>query len=142
MVNSDNGSDNFTSLADQFSLDSYTKSNKGDVGWHPQDVLAALLGSSVPGDYAFGSEVGVLSQPRYDADINKEVGYWLMKVVEKERDAEDAQVQAILLGSEQEAQSVKARLEAGEDLATLAKDLSQYAKSRDNGGELGMVSQR
>ena len=132
-------SENFTALAEEFSLDSYTKSNKGDIGWHPQDILADLLGSSVPGDYAFGSEVGVLSQPRYDGDIIKSVGYWLVKVLEKEEGATEAQVQAILLGSQPEAADVKARLEAGEDFATLAKELSQHEGSKGNGGELGMV---
>jgi len=134
-----NSSENFTALAEEFSLDYYTKNNKGDLGWHPESILAELLGSSVPGEYAFGSEVGVLSQPRYDGEIYKGVGYWLVMVLEREEET-DAQVQAILLGSEEEAQGVRARLEAGEDLATLAEELSQYEESRKQGGELGVVS--
>ena len=132
-------SENFTALAEEFSLDYYTKNNKGDLGWHPESILAELLGSSVPGEYAFGSEVGVLSQPRYDGEIYKGVGYWLVMVLEREEET-DAQVQAILLGSEEEAQGVRARLEAGEDLATLAEELSQNEESRKQGGELGVVS--
>jgi parvulin-like peptidyl-prolyl isomerase len=133
-------SENFTALAEEYSLDSYSKTHEGDIGWHPESILAELLGSSVPGEYAFGSEVGTLSQPRYDGEKSKGVGYWLIKVVEME-DETDAQVQAILLGSEEEAQDVRARLEAGEDFATLAKELSQEPKSKENGGDLGLVSQ-
>ena len=95
--------------------------------------LTELLGSSVPGEYAFGSEVGTLSQPRYDQEKSKQVGYWLIKVLEKQ-EGTDAQVQAMLLGSEQEAQEVRARLEAGADLATLAKELSQNEKSKKTEG--------
>ncbi len=133
-------SENFTALAEEFSLDYYTKNNTGDVGWHPEGILAALLGSSVPGEYAFSSEVGVLSQPRYDEGKSKEVGYWLIRVQEREYE-DEAQVQAILLGSEEEAQDVRARLEAGEDLATLAEELSQFEESRKQKGELGLVGQ-
>ncbi|OGO23483.1 MAG: hypothetical protein A2144_00195 [Chloroflexi bacterium RBG_16_50_9] len=132
-------SENFTALAGEFSLDDFSRSSQGDIGWHPQRVINDLLGSTVPGDYAFGSEVGVLSQPRYDEVKTKKVGYWLIRVMEKE-DETDALVQAILLGSEEEAQNVKARLDAGEDFATLAKELSQYPRSRDSGGDLGNVS--
>ena len=133
-------SENFTSLAEEFSLDYYSKDNKGDLGWHPESILAEALGSSVPGEYAFGSEIGVLSQPRYDEEISKGVGYWLIKVLEGGEGGEDAQVQAILLGSEEEALDVRARLEAGEDLATLAEEFSQFEESRKQGGELGVVS--
>jgi len=132
-------SENFTALAEEFSLDYYTKNSKGDLGWHQESILAELLGSSVPGEYAFGSEAGVLSQPRYDEEKSKKVGYWLVRVLDKEYE-EEAQVQAILLGSEEEALEVRARLEAGEDLATLAEELSQNEESRKQGGELGIVS--
>lgn len=134
------GSDNFTALAEEFSLDAYSKSNQGDLGWHPESILAVALGSSVPGEYAFGSEGGVLSQPRYDEGVSKGVGYWLIRVLAKEYE-EEAQVQAVLLGSEDEASDVRARLEAGEDLAALAAALSQYDESRKQGGALGLVGQ-
>jgi parvulin-like peptidyl-prolyl isomerase len=141
LVNSNNISDNFTAQAAALSLDSYSKDNKGDIGWHPQEILTALLDSSVPGDYAFGSEVGVLSQPRLDADKMKQVGYWLVRVVSRQESDMDAQVEAILLGSQQEALDVKARIEAGEDFASLAKQFSQLSGAQDNGGELGLMSQ-
>ncbi len=135
-------SENFTALAEEFSLDYYSKNSKGDLGWHPESILAEALGSSVPGEYAFVSEIGVLGQPRYDEEISKGIGYWLIRILEREDvpDVEDAQVQAILLGSEEEALDVRARLEAGEDFGTLAEELSQFKESRKQGGELVAVS--
>lgn len=132
-------SENFTALAEEYSLDYYSKTNKGDLGWHPEDILTELLGTSVPGEYAFGSEAGVLSQPRHDEEISKGVGYWLVKLLKRESET-DVQVQAVLLGSEEEAQDVRTRLEAGEDLATLAEELSQFEESQKQGGEMGVVS--
>ena len=132
-------SENFTALAEELSLDYYSKNNKGELGWHPETIISVMLDSSVPGEYAFGSEIGVLSQPRYDEGKSKQIGYWLIKVLEKQIE-DDAQVQALLLGSEEEAKDVRARLEAGEDLPTLAEELSQFEESRKQGGELGIVS--
>jgi hypothetical protein len=134
-------SDNFTALAEEFSLDPYTRDTKGEIGWHPEGVIAVLLGSSVPGEYAFGSDAGVLSQPRYDADISKNLGYWLIRVLEREEGDVTAQVQAILLSSEQEAQDIRTRLEAGEDLATLAEEFSQNEETKKQKGEMGVVNQ-
>ncbi len=134
-------SENFTSLAGEFSQDDYTKKNQGNVGWHTEAIFDKLLGSSVPGQFAFASPAGTLSQPTYDEGKTKHVGYWLLKVLEKQAGATDAQVQGILLGNEQEAQDIRARLENGEDLAAIAKEHSQNDKSRNQGGELGVVSQ-
>jgi len=127
-------------LAGELSLDSFSKDEKGDLGWHPEDALAQLLATSVPGEYAFGSEVGVLSQPVYDETKTKSVGYWLVKILDRKQEPEQVQVQAILLGSETEAQDVRARLEAGEDWATLAKELSQHEATKESGGDFGWLS--
>ena len=134
--------ESFTELAGELSLDYPSKINKGDFGWHPESILSELLGTSIPEGYAFSSEVGVLSLPLYDEEINKEVGYWLIKVLgrNEEGEEEEAHVLAMLLGSEEEAQDASARLEAGEDFATLAEELSQYAESKENGGDLGMLT--
>ena len=56
---------------------------------------------------------------------------------EREEDSDLVHVQAILLGSEEEAQEVKARLETGEDFAALAEELSQHEWSKENGGDIG-----
>jgi parvulin-like peptidyl-prolyl isomerase len=129
----------FGELAGELSLDGVSKEQKGDLDWRPKDVLAGLLKTSVPGEYAFNSEVGVLSPPVYDEARTKSVGYWLIKVLERKTDSEQAHIQGILLGSEVEAQGVRAQLEAGGNFAALAKELSQHESKKD-GGDLGWVS--
>ncbi|RMF00154.1 MAG: post-translocation molecular chaperone, partial [Chloroflexi bacterium] len=53
--------------------------------------------------------------------------------------AEQANARHILVETEEEAKDVLARLEAGEDFAALAKELSKDPGSAENGGELGFV---
>jgi len=133
--------ESFTELAEEFSLDAMAKTNKGDYGWHPEEVLMELFSNSTtPAEYAFLSDVvGKLSQPLYDEEVDKGVGYWLLRVLDMDEEAEGAHVQAMLLGSELEAKEVRARLEAGEDFAALAKEHSQLPGVEENGGDLGMV---
>ena len=131
--------ESFTELAEELSLDALSKTYKGDFGWHPKSILNELLGISVPVEYAFSSEAGVLSQPIYDEEINKGVGYWLVRVSDRNEEKEEAHVHAMLLGSEEEAQAVIVRLEADEDFATLAKEVSQLAGVEENEGDLGML---
>ncbi len=120
--------EDFTQLAGELSLDTTSKEKKGDLGWHPEGVLTLTLGTSLVDEYAFSAEAGALSQPILDETKTKTVGYWLIKVVSRDEEAKTAQVKVMLLGSEQEANEVRARLEAGEDFATLAKELSQHAE--------------
>jgi len=132
--------EDFAKLAGELSLESISRSNGGDLDWHPQDVLAVLLDTSVPADYAFSSEVDVLSPPLYDEAKAKGVGYWLVELLERDEEVEEVRVRVILLGSEEEAQEVRARLEAGEDFAALAGEFSQHETSREDGGDLGFLS--
>jgi parvulin-like peptidyl-prolyl isomerase len=97
--------------------------------------LSLVLGTPVLDEYAFSAEAGALSQPILDESRTKEVGYWLIKVLERDEEEQTAQVKVILLGSEQEASEVRARLEAGEDFATLAEELSQHVESKNSGGD-------
>lgn len=126
----------FSDLAKDLSLNDYTKTNSGNVTWHPQDMIKQLLGSSVPGDYAFGSEAGTLSQPRLDQDVTKSVGYWIIKVNNKDN-VEQTDVSLILVGSREEGDAVRTRLQNGEDFATVAKDVSQLDGAENNGGNMG-----
>ncbi len=132
--------EDFAELAGELSLDSLSRDKKGDLGWHPEDILAELLANSIPGEYAFGSEVGVLSQPIYDETKTKSVGYWLVKILDREQEPEQVHIQAILLGSEKEAQDVRVRLEAGEDFTTLAKELSHHKATKESGGDFDWLS--
>ena len=129
--------EDFTELADELSLDGL--SEKGDLGWQSKDVLTILLGTPILSEHAFSAEVGVLSQPIYDEDKTKGIGYWLIEVLEGEEDEEEASVQAMVLESEEEAWEVRARLEAGEDFATLSEEFSQLAVA-EKGGYLGLLA--
>jgi len=140
--------EDFAELAGELSLESFSQTEKGDLGWRPEDILTMLLDTSVPIEYAFSAEVGVLSQPIYDETQSKNVGYWLIRVVERqeerivagEEEPEQAHVYAILLGSEEETWQVKEKIETGGDIAALAKELSQHGESKESGGDLGWVS--
>ena len=129
--------EDFTELADELSLDGL--SEKGDLGWQSKDVLTILLETPILGEQAFSAEVGALSQPIYDEDKTKGIGYWLIEVLEREENEEEASVQAMVLESEEEAWEVRARLEAGEDFATLSEEFSQLAVA-EKGGYLGLLA--
>ncbi len=127
----------FADLAGELSLEIRSKEENGDLGWWPKDVLTILLGTSILEEYIFSSEVGVLSQPIYDEEIIKNVGYWLIKVLEKKEKTEMANVLGILLGNEEEARKVRAKLEAGEDFGELAEEFSEHEASKEDDGDLG-----
>jgi parvulin-like peptidyl-prolyl isomerase len=127
--------EDFAELAGELSMDSTSKEEKSDLGWRPRGVLPLLFGTSTVEEYAFGCEVGTLSEPIYEETKSKMVGYWLIKVLERDEEAKMAKLKVMLLGSEQEASEVRARLEDGEDFAALAKELSQHYQSKENGGD-------
>jgi parvulin-like peptidyl-prolyl isomerase len=133
--------EDFTQLASELSLDATCKEKKGDLGWRPKGVLPLLLGTNLVDEYAFSSEVGALSQPILDETKTKMVGYWLIKVLVRDEEAKGAKVKVMLLGSEQQASEVRAKLEAGEDFATLAKEFSQHDESRENGGDFDVAQE-
>ncbi len=132
--------EDFAQLAGELSLDSLTKENNGDLGWRPKGVLEELLNTSVLENLIFSSEVGILSQPLYDEEKTKSLGYWLVQVIEKREVEGEVHVQAMLLASEEEAQSIKASLEAGEDFAQLAGELSQLPGADENKGDLDWLT--
>jgi parvulin-like peptidyl-prolyl isomerase len=120
---------NFTALAEQFSCNS---SIKGDLGWLPEELMPNTLIANA----AFNLTLGEISQPIYDETAIKDVGYWLIEVTEKQDEAINAS--AMLLGSEAEAEWVKAELAAGGNFSALAGNYSQHA-SNTTGGELGLL---
>jgi parvulin-like peptidyl-prolyl isomerase len=134
------GGELFSQLTLEFCLDSYCKSQEGDLGWHPQEILASLVNSSVLVESAFSQEVGTLSQPIYEEDKSKRLGYWLIRVEFVDAEVDHAQLKVMLLGSEEEASEIRARLEEGEDFAELATEFSQHDESKENGGEFEINS--
>ena len=135
------GSDNFTSLAKEFSMEALTKEIGGDLGWLPKDfwdVLLGDLGDSLLRDIAFDLESGMPSEPIYDESVTKEIGYWLIEVIERDEN-KGSHARGILLGSRQEAEEVKAKLEADGDFAALVQEYSQHSGSKELEGDLGWI---
>ena len=132
--------DNFTDLAKELSFQGYTKDVASNLEWRIEEWLEARLESSVPFNYAFQSQPGTLSGPVYDEDIGKNLGYWIVNVLERPGDGQ-AHLQVILVGSEQEAEVVMQRYVDGEDFGELAREFSQDEDSRDSGGDLGIVAE-
>jgi len=135
--------DNFTALAKAYSLEVITNEKGGDLGWLPKDfayVILGNLGDSLLKDIPFELEPGVLSEPTYDGSVTKGIGYWLMEVTEKD-EQKGNHARGILLGSRQEAEEIRARIEAGEDFGDLAKEYSQHLVSKGLGGDLGWTEE-
>jgi parvulin-like peptidyl-prolyl isomerase len=117
---------NFTALAQEFACNS---SVEGDLGWLPEE----LMPNTAIANAAFSLAPGNVSQPIYDATAIKDVGYWLIDVTGAQNETIDAQV--MLLGSEAEAEQVRAELAAGGNFSALAGNYSQH-ESKTNGGKL------
>ena len=132
-------SGNFTGLAGEYSLDSYTKTEMGDLGWHTREFLELKLGTTVPAEYAFNAEIGTLSQPIFDENLSKQIGYWIINIVERQENTQ-AYIRVILVGSLEEADQVILRLINGENFEELAREVSQDDNSREQGGDLGWVT--
>ncbi len=135
----ENGED-FVELASELSLDDFSKANQGDLGWRPKGILTDRLGSSIPEEYAFSAEVGVFSQPLYDEAKYKQVGYWLIKLLERKEDQQKAHIKGMLLVSREQADEVRAKLEADESFSKLTREFSQDEESKEDGGDLGWPS--
>jgi len=127
MAKIENGG-NFTALVEEFSCKPTTE---GDLGWLPQE----LLPNSLIGDAAFSTDAGKVNKVE-DGPVIKNIGYWLTEVADKD-EGKGIKVRAILLGSKQEADEVKAEL-SHENFAELADAHSQY-KGGEDGGELGWL---
>ena len=65
------------------------------------------------------------------------MGYWLIKLIQRREDPEGAQIKGILLSSKEQAEEVRAKLEAGELFSELAEEFSQHDASKEEGGDLG-----
>jgi parvulin-like peptidyl-prolyl isomerase len=136
----DNG-ETFQELAAELSLDNFTQSQKGDLGWHPEGVFTLLLGSSLPTEFAFTNEAGTLSGPLFDENKSKPVGYWIITIMERNEDTNEVRLGGILVGNEVEVNQVKNRLDMDESFVDLANELSLLNPEEDNDGDLGWFSE-
>lgn len=116
---------NFTSLIGVYSCNS---SVKGDLGWLPEELMPNALIANAAFNFTPG-ETGSI----YDEAAVKEVAYWLIKVTGKQDNEIDALV--MLLGSEAQAEQIKAELAAGGNFSALAQQYSQHS-SKSKGGNL------
>jgi len=121
---------NFTALAEEFSCNS---SVEGDLGWLPEELMPNTLIANA----AFNLTPGETIHRIYDETATKSVGYWLIEVTDKQD--EEVEARAMLLGSEAEAEHVKAELVSG-NFSSLATEYSQD-KSKTAGGELVRLKQ-
>ena len=163
--------ENFSDIAAQLSLEKTSKDNKGNFGWVPKGVLSTILnkgnGNTAIADNVLDNQVfdpnttaDSLTSVE-DKDQVKDLGYWLVEVTETRTvnatlphlphtpsatpaptTITQAHVLTMLLGSEQQANDIKAKLEQGgegNDWATLAKANSLDNKA-SSGGDWGFVS--
>ena len=131
--------DDFEGYAAELSLESYTQENDGDLGWKPEGVLEGLLETTVLDDTVFNYQIGAVSYPIEDTGKTKDLGYWLVEVLERNEETGEASVRAMLLSSQEEAEDILDKLEGGEDFDTLAYDYSQNWSETD-GSDLGWVA--
>jgi len=125
----ESGSD-FATLIDEFSCNPQAE---GDLGWLPPE----LVSNTLVGDVAFNLEPGEI-QAIHDESAGKNLGYWLIEVTAKDEE-KGIKARAMLLGSRQEADEVKAQL-TSDNFAELADKYSQYMGEEDS-GELGWIKQ-
>ena len=123
--------ENFTELVREFSYDNRTKEYDGNLGWLPMELMSPTMAET------FNLTTGEISQPICNNSTNKSVGYWLIKVSEKDPE-KGINVSAMLLGSEQEAVEIKTELDAEGNFSELAKNYSQHS-SKYKSGELGWL---
>jgi parvulin-like peptidyl-prolyl isomerase len=116
---------NFTALVGEFSCNSTVE---GDLGWLPRELMPTTLIANA----AFNLTPGDTIHRIPDTTAIKSIGYWLIEVTGTQNTTIDAM--AMLLGSEAEAEQVKAEL-ARRTFSSLAEQYSQH-ESKANGGEL------
>ena len=132
--------DDFGELAAELSLDTTTAEDGGELGWLPDGIIDIVLNTEVIEDFVSSAVAGELSPPLYDEAKTKELGYWLVSIVERRNEPEEAHIQVMLLGSEEEALEVRVRVEAGEDFGELAAEFSQFLNAADDKGDIGYIN--
>ncbi len=137
--------ESFADVAKEVSEDPGSAPNGGDLGCFGKGQMVPEFEEA-----AFALEKGEVSQP-----IKTDFGYHLIQIYDAKPDEEQICARHILARVDrspdkeaiekadeealQEANAIKARIEAGEDFATVAKEVSDDAQTAENGGELGWV---
>jgi len=135
--------DNFTVLATQFSVEPMTRAKGGDLGWLPKGysnlILGNLSNSSIE-EIAFSIDPQTLSSPIYDESIMKKFGYWIVEILEKDKE-KGTHARGILTNTSDKAKEIRNKLLHGEDFATLVNQYSLHEESKNLDGDLGWIEQ-
>ncbi len=123
----DNG-EKFNILMAEFSIEN--EGNKEKL-WLPEELITNSLIAEQVSTLKPG-EIGKIS----DEAVKKNKGYWLIEVVEVD-EIKGRKVRTMLLGSREQAEEIKERLDT-EEFSALATEYSQH-ESKENGGELGWL---
>ncbi|MBG7617314.1 MAG: peptidylprolyl isomerase, partial [Chloroflexi bacterium] len=75
-----------------------------------------------------------------DKEKNRQLGFWLIEVLEINEENGERHIRAILLGSEAEATSIMKRIVNGEDFGHLADEYSQLDTTEEGDGDLGWLA--
>jgi parvulin-like peptidyl-prolyl isomerase len=122
--------EDFNSLLEEFSCNANAS---GELGWLPQEMMPSTVGEVFPSLEA--GEIKTIN----DSNISKNIGYWIIKVTEKDEE-KGIFAHTMLLSSRAKAMEIIEKLDDGGDFAELAKEYSQDA-SKENGGELGWITE-
>jgi len=138
-----NGED-FAKLAKQYSKDTYTKNNGGDVYY----FTAGLVNNTAIEDAVYGTELGKI----YPELVNSGAGYHIIKVTEKHPRRASITVEHILItytdstGKADTAkafktiQDIEQKIKMGADFGEMAQKYSQDKGSAARRGSIGSIS--
>lgn len=131
----------FAELVEKYAVDTTSKGNSGDYGWHPMDVFENSLASTLAYAYLSGPDmkVGEINISVSDDTARKQVGYWLIRVNERP-DETSADVTGLLIGNEELAKEIRTKLLNGEDPIVLAEEYTQFNATTSVPGELGVIT--
>jgi parvulin-like peptidyl-prolyl isomerase len=139
------GTENFTDLAKIYGVEQVTKTKGAELGWIPQGLASEVLGytdntaAKILENLAFSQPIGTIGNPTYDDNVTKGTGWWLVKLLERSSDNTSCHIDAMLLGSVDDAQSMKTRIAAGEDFGALASQYSQDEATKASSGDMGWL---
>ncbi len=137
--------EDFTDVAKEVSEDPGSAANGGDLGCFGKGQMVPEFEEA-----AFSLDVDEVSQP-----VKTDFGYHIIQVYDKKPEEDQVCARHILVRidrtpteeavakaeeeARQEAEDVKSRLEAGEDFAEVAKEVSDDPTTAEQGGDLGWV---